>query len=203
MATNGTNLILYYRGTGGAYVPFAASTNCSFDTDTSQLDVTSYNSDWFKEFKSDITSWSVTCDGLIAISGFDYKMMLDAQLNRSRITLRFQVGVSSSYTIFGRAFITSFNISAPSEGVASYSISLTGDGKYGYTDPTSCLKYEVIVTSAPATIEWVACETGDLMSMGFLTPTTITQCAQISGGLAQIYFTSGAGTITQAGFCDD
>ena len=203
MATNGTSLILYYRAAGGSYVPFAASTNCSFDTDTSQLDVTSYNSDWFKEFKSDITSWSVTCDGLIAISGFDYKMMLDAQLNRSRITLRFQVGVSSSYTIFGRAFITSFNISAPSEGVASYSISLTGDGKYAYTDPTSCLKYEVIVTSAPATIEWVACGTGDLMSMGFLTPTTITQCAQISGGLAQIYFTSGAGTITQAGFCDD
>jgi len=43
MATNGTNLILYYRGTGGTYVPFAASTNCSFDTNTSQLDVTSYN----------------------------------------------------------------------------------------------------------------------------------------------------------------
>jgi predicted secreted protein len=203
MATNGTNLILYYRGTGGTYVPFAASTNCSFDTNTSQLDVTSYNSDWFKEYKSDVTSWNVTCDGLIAISGFDYKMMLDAQLNRSRITLRFQVGVSSSYTIFGRAYITSFNIGAPSEGVATYSISLTGDGKYSYYDPTVCIKYEVVVTSAPATIEWVACEGGGLMSMGFLTPTTITQCAQVSGGLAQIYFTSGAGTITSVGFCDN
>jgi predicted secreted protein len=203
MATNGTNLILYYRAAGGSYVPFAASTNCSFDTNTSQLDVTSYNSDWFKEYKSDITSWNVTCDGLIAISGFDYKMMLDSQLNRTRITLAFQVGVTSQYTIYGRAYITSFNLGAPAEGVATYSISLTGDGKFGYTDPTSCLKYQVVVTTAPATIEWVACETGDLMSLGFLTPTTITQCAQISGGLAQIYFTSGAGTITQAGFCDD
>lgn len=203
MATNGTNLILYYRGTGGNYVPFAASTNCSFDTDTSQLDVTSYNSDWFKEYKSDITSWSVTCDGLIAISGFDYKMMLDAQLNRTRITLALQVGVTYQYTIYGRAYITSFNIGAPAEGVATYSISLTGDGKFGYYDPTVCIKYEVVVTTAPATIEWVACETGDLMSLGFLTPTTITQCAQKSGGLAQIYFTSGAGTISQAGFCDD
>lgn len=203
MATNGTNLILYYRGTGGNYVPFAASTNCSFDTNTSQLDVTSYNSDWFKEFKSDITSWNVTCDGLIAISGFDYKMMLDAQLNRTRITLALQVGVTYQYTIYGRAYITSFNIGAPAEGVATYSISLTGDGKFGYYDPTVCIKYEVVVTTAPATIEWVACETGDLMSLGFLTPTTITQCAQKSGGLAQIYFTSGAGTITQAGFCDD
>ena len=203
MATNGTNLILYYRGTGGTYVPFAASTNCSFDTNTSQLDVTSYNSDWFKEYKSDITSWSVTCDGLIAISGFDYKMMLDAQLNRTRITLALQVGVTYQYTIYGRAYITSFNIGAPAEGVATYSISLTGDGKFGYYDPTVCIKYEVVVTTAPATIEWVACETGDLMSLGFLTPTTITQCAQKSGGLAQIYFTSGAGTISQAGFCDD
>lgn len=203
MATNGTNLILYYRGTGGTYVPFAASTNCSFDTNTSQLDVTSYNSDWFKEFKSDITSWNVTCDGLIAISGFDYKMMLDAQLNRTRITLALQVGVTYQYTIYGRAYITSFNIGAPAEGVATYSISLTGDGKFGYYDPTVCIKYEVVVTTAPATIEWVACETGDLMSLGFLTPTTITQCAQKSGGLAQIYFTSGAGTISQAGFCDD
>lgn len=203
MATNGTNLILYYRGTGGTYVPFAASTNCSFDTNTSQLDVTSYNSDWFKEYKSDITSWSVTCDGLIAISGFDYKMMLDAQLNRTRITLALQVGVTYQYTIYGRAYITSFNIGAPAEGVATYSISLTGDGKFGYYDPTVCIKYEVVVTTAPATIEWVACESGGLMSLGFLTPTTITQCAQKSGGLAQIYFTSGAGTISQAGFCDD
>ena len=203
MATNGTSLILYYRAAGGSYVPFAASTNCSFDTDTSQLDVTSYNSDWFKEYKSDITSWNVTCDGLIAISGFDYKMMLDAQLNRTRITLAFQVGVTSQYTIYGRAYITSFNLGAPAEGVATYSISLTGDGKFGYSDPTSCLKYEVVVTSAPATIEWVACETGDLMAMGFLTPTTITQCAQISGGLAQIFFTSGSGTITSIGYCDN
>ena len=202
MATNGTNLILYYRGTGGTYVPFAASTNCSFDTNTSQLDVTSYNSDWFKEYKSDVTSWSVTCDGLIAINGFDYKKMLDAQLNRSKITLRFQVGVSSSYTIFGRAYITSFSINAPSEGVATYSISLTGDAKFGYYDPTACIKYEVVVTSAPAAIEWVACEGGGLMSMGFLTPTTITQCAKVSGGLAQIFFTSGSGTITPLGYCD-
>jgi hypothetical protein len=128
--------------------------------------------------------------------------MLDAQLNRSKITLRFQVGVSSSYTIFGRAYITSFNLGAPSEGVATYSISLTGDAKFGYYDPTSCIKYEVVVTSAPATIEWVACEGGGLMSMGFLTPTTVIQCAQISGGLAQIYFTSGSGTITSLGYCD-
>jgi predicted secreted protein len=202
MATNGTNLILYYRGTGGTYVPFAASTNCSFDTSTSQIEVTSYASDWFKEFKSDVTGWTVTCDGLIAISGFDYKMMLDAQLNRSKITLRFQVGVSSSYTIYGRAYITSFNMNAPSEGVATYSITLTGDAKYSYYDPTACINYQVTVTSAPATIEWVACEGGGLKSMGFLSPTTITQCAQISGGLAQIFFTSGSGTITPLGYCD-
>jgi len=188
MATNGTNLILYYRGTGGAYVPFAASTNCSFDTDTSQLDVTSYNSDWFKEYKSDITSWSVTCDGLIAISGFDYKMMLDAQLNRSRITLALQVGVTYQYTIYGRAYITSFNIGAPAEGVATYSISLTGDGKFGYYDPTVCIKYEVVVTTAPATIEWVACETGDLMSLGFLTPTTITHITKVCWFICSVYF---------------
>jgi len=203
MAILGTNLVLSYREAGGSYSSFAASTNCSFDITTAQLDVTSYNSDWFKEYKSDITSWNVTCDGLIAISGFDYKMMLDAQLNRTRITLALQVGVTYQYTIYGRAYITSFNIGAPAEGVATYSISLTGDGKFGYYDPTVCIKYEVVVTTAPATIEWVACETGDLMSLGFLTPTTITQCAQKSGGLAQIYFTSGAGTISQAGFCDD
>lgn len=202
MATNGTNLILYYRGTGGTYVPFAASTNCLFDTSTNQVEVTSYNSDWFKEFKNDITSWSVSCDGLIAISGFDYKMMLDAQLNRSKITLRFQVGVTSDYTIFGRAYIASLSIGAPAEGVATYSITLTGDAKYSYNDPTSCIKYEVTVTSVPAAIEWIDCEDGSLKSMGFLAPTTITQCAKVSGGLAQIFFTTGSGTISPLGYCD-
>ena len=204
MATLGTNLILYYRGTGGTYVPFAASTNCSFDSQTEQIEVTSYNSDWFKEYKNDVMTWSVTCDGLIAIAGFDYKMMLDAQLNRTKITVRFQVGGISSYTIFGRAYITSLSIGAPVEGVATYTITLTGDGQWQYTDPTSCRKYLITITSSTGgSVEWVECNGGGLNSIGTTGPAQFYQCAAYSGGLAQIYFTSGTGTISQVGYCGD
>ena len=202
MAISGTNLILYYRGTGGTYVPFAASTNCSFDSQTEQIEVTSYNSDWFKEYKNDSMSWTVICDGLIC--GFDYKMMLDAQLNRTKISFKFTVGLTSPYTIYGRAYITSLNIGAPVEGVSTYSITLTGDGQWQYTDPTSCRKYLVSITSSVGgTVQWTECDTFNLKSISTSGPAQFYQCAVFSGGLAQIDIISGTGTISPSGYCGE
>ena len=62
---NGTNIVLYrfYPNTNTA-VPFGAATNCSFETSVDQVEVTSQTSAWFREYKNDVITWSVTCDGL-------------------------------------------------------------------------------------------------------------------------------------------
>ena len=129
MAILGTNVILYYFN-GTTNIPFAASTNCSFEVSVDQLNVTSATSAWFKEFKPDTASWTLTCDGLITLTDWDYKDMLDQQLSRASIVVKFAVGTSTTYTIQGTANIQSVSIAGPVEGVSTYSISLQGTGAY-------------------------------------------------------------------------
>ena len=129
MAILGTNVILYYYN-GTTNIPFAASTNCSFNVSVDQTEVTSASSAWFKEFKPDTASWTLTCDGLITLTDWDYKDMLDQQLSRAPIVVRFAVGTSTIYTIQGTANIQSVSIAGPVESVSTYSISLQGSGAY-------------------------------------------------------------------------
>jgi len=129
MAILGTNVILYYFN-GTTNIPFAASTNCSFDVSVDQTEVTSASSAWFKEFRTNIASWTLNCDGLITLGDYDYKDMLDHQLARTSITVKFAIGTSTTYTIQGTANIESISISGPMEAVSTYSISLQGSGAY-------------------------------------------------------------------------
>ena len=200
MAILGSNLALYYRAGSNNYVPFAASTSCNMNSNTSQIEVTNYNTDWFREYKMDILDWSVDTDGLITIDTVDYKDLLDFQLNRTRIVVRFSAIGLKQDVFFGRAYITDITLSAPVEGVATYSVTVTGAGPFRFTDPTLCLRFLITLTTA-GSIEWQDCDTGDIKTLGFSGPTTFYQCATIFGGLPQISITSGTGTIDSVGFC--
>jgi predicted secreted protein len=200
MAILGSNLALYYRSGPSNYVPFAASTSCNLTSNTSQIEVTNYNTDWFRDYKMDVLDWSVTTDGLITIDTVDYKDLLDFQLNRTRIVVRFSAIGLKQDVFFGRAYITDITLSAPVEGVATYSVTVTGAGPFRFTDPTLCLRFLITLTTA-GSIEWQDCDTGDIKTLGFSGPTTFYQCATIFGGLPQISITSGTGTIDSVGFC--
>ena len=202
MAILGTDLILYYRGTGGTNIPFAASTNCSFNSNTSQLDVTSASSAWFTQYKNDTTDWNITCDGLITIGDYDHKDMLETQLNRTKINIRLQIGTASQNTVYGSVYIESINLSAPVEGVATYSISLKGTGPFSFNDPSTCSKFLVTITTAPAEVQYVDCDTFNTYTIFCSTNTTFYQCAKKIGGLAQIFIISGDGTISPVGLCN-
>ncbi len=66
-AVNGKNVMLYWHRTDvdpEVDVAFACSTNCSFNVSVEQKEITSYASAWFREYKNDVATWSVTCDSL-------------------------------------------------------------------------------------------------------------------------------------------
>lgn len=71
-----------------------------------------------------------------------------------------------------------------------------------------CVCYEVIVTSDgggesfSAGIQYLPCDGGSNVNRNFLNPGTYYQCARVIGGLAQIEFTFGTGTITPVGSCN-
>lgn len=129
----GKNIILY-KVVGGVDTAFACSTNCTFNIQVDQKDVTSQTSAWFREFKIDIASWTVNCEGIVTLAGYSYADMLNNQLSRTTIAIKFSIDNGTSTTIIsGNANITSLAINAPYKDIATYSISLQGIGAYTLT----------------------------------------------------------------------
>jgi len=129
MAILGTNVILYYWN-GSSAIAFSSSTNCSLQTSMELTPVSSISSAWAVEFKPDLTSWTVDCDGLLAFDGFDFEDFLNLQYNRTQITIKFTVNTSPAYTITGLANIQSITYSGDVNGVATYSVSFQGCKRY-------------------------------------------------------------------------
>lgn len=129
MAILGTDVILYYFN-GSSNVAFSSSTNCTLQSNMELTSVSSTSSPWAVEFKPNLTSWTVNCDGLIAIDGFDYDDFLNLQYNRTQITIKFTVNTSPAYTITGLANIQSISFSGDVSGVATYSVSFQGCKRY-------------------------------------------------------------------------
>jgi predicted secreted protein len=116
-------------------IPFACSTNATFSVTVDQKEVTSQTSAWYREFKNDIANWSLSCDGLITLSGYGYNQMLQIQQLRQTIGVDFVIdnGVNGLSVITGNVNMTSLQINAPYKDVGTYSVSLQGTGAYGLT----------------------------------------------------------------------
>jgi predicted secreted protein len=137
-AVIGNNVLLYWHRTDvdpAEDVAFACSTTCTFNVSVDQKEVTSQSSAWFREYKNDVATWNVTCDGLITLTGFSYLFMLEKQLAREPIEIKFVVdnGVDGLTIINGTCNISSLAINAPQKDVATYNISLQGTGAYNTT----------------------------------------------------------------------
>lgn len=146
MADNviGKNIMLYYHEPPseaypeGRDIPFSCSTNCTFSVNVDQKEVTSQTSAWYREYKNDIATWTVTCEGLITLDGYGYLFLLQQQQDRTTILVKFVIdnGVDGLVVISGNCNLTSLQINAPYKDIATYSVSLQGTGAYGTTGTT-------------------------------------------------------------------
>lgn len=130
-------MILYKRNTSvDPYedIPFACSTNCSFNVQVDQKEVTSQSSAWFREYKNDVATWQITCDGLITLNNqYNYLFLLDLQLDRTPIIVDFAIdnGPEGLVVISGTVNLVNLQINAPYKDVGTYSVTLQGTGAYG------------------------------------------------------------------------
>jgi predicted secreted protein len=126
----GKNIILY-KTSGGVDTVFACSTNCTFNVQVNQVDVTSQSSAWFTEYKIDKASWNVSCDGIVTLDGYSYADMLANQLARTSINIKFSINNGTSIVVLsGSAIITNISINAPYKDISTYTINLQGVGAY-------------------------------------------------------------------------
>lgn len=136
MADNviGKNIMLYkYDAETETDIPFACSTNATFSVSVDQKEVTSQSSAWYREYRNDIASWQVTCDGLVTLDNYGYLFLLEQQQNRETILVKFVIdnGVDGLVIISGNANLTSLSINGPYKDIATYSVTLQGTGAYG------------------------------------------------------------------------
>jgi predicted secreted protein len=122
MAINGTDVILAKGGT-----VFAASTSCSLEVSSDQIDITNKSSSAKKEYAYGFKSFTINCDGLITLDSYDYFDMLTDQENNTQISVTFTVG---SKVFSGTCNIESISVDGPVEGIATYSVGLQGTGDY-------------------------------------------------------------------------
>lgn len=197
--------------------PMGASTSCTFESSTEQVEVTSQTSAWFREFKNDVTTWSVSCDGFIALSGYSYLALMQKQLDRASIDVRFSIDNdnadgSDTYgysVVSGTANITSISLSAPVEGASTYSLSLQGTGAYsisgtqvingGSTISTSSVtSYSYTAAGGETTVTFVAAIGSTLMSVtrGGIEVRTINTSGVPTG--EDVTFNTATGVITFA-----
>ena len=144
--------------------PMGASTSCTFESSTEQVEVTSQTSAWFREFKNDVSSWTVSCDGFVALSGYSYLALMQKQLDRASIDVRFSIDNdnadgSDTYgysVVSGTANITSISLSAPVEGASTYSLSLQGTGAYAISGTQVINGGSTISTSSVTSYSYTA-----------------------------------------------
>jgi hypothetical protein len=129
MAILGTDVILYYYD-GATNIPFSSATNCNFQSSMELMPVSSIYNAWAVDYKPDLTSWTVDCDGLLAVDNFDFRDFINIQYNRTQITIKFTVNTSPAYTITGLVNLQSLTYSGDVNGVATYSASFQGCKRY-------------------------------------------------------------------------
>jgi hypothetical protein len=119
-------------------MPFACSTNCVYSVQVGQKEVTSATSAWYKEFKNDIATWTISCDGLITLNNYGYLYLLQLQQSRASIFVKFVIdnGSLGLVIISGNCNMTSLQINAPWKEIGTYAVSLQGTGAYGLTGTT-------------------------------------------------------------------
>ena len=147
MAANnviGKNILLYYHEPSsveypdGRDIPFSCSTDCTFNLVAEQKEVTSQSSAWYREYRPDVGSWTVSCNGLVTLTGYGYLFLLNQQKNRTTILIKFVIdnGADGLVIISGNCNLVDLTINAPYKDIATYSVNLQGTGAFGTTGAT-------------------------------------------------------------------
>lgn len=132
---NGNDLVLGVHSTDGSEVKFAHSLSANIAFSNGLLDATTKDSNSWEESVTGRKSFTISTDGLA-----DFDDVADATaveqfsayaLEGTKIFFQFQRASSTSGDLLGwtgEAFIESFEISAASDELVTYSVSLKGTG---------------------------------------------------------------------------
>lgn len=110
----------------------ASSTSGTFSGELETIDATSKDEDGARKILVSATSWSISAEGLVQYDDSTDKVR-SAELftlwnNKTKIRVAWSTGVDGDTYYWGDAYITSYEESAGLNEVATYSVTIEGDG---------------------------------------------------------------------------
>jgi len=129
---NGTDLVLKVQAVDGAADEFKLmhSTSCTLSMNVDTIDVSTKDSQGWRDLLAGQKSFSLSADGLMdfasAGSSTDPDELFTNMMGRNSVTFTFALDVQSGYKYTGSAWITSLEITGGVEDAPTYSISLEG-----------------------------------------------------------------------------
>jgi predicted secreted protein len=130
---NGTDLILKVSPTsGGTAVKLMHSQNVSLSMNVDTIDISTKDSNGFRDLIGGQKSFSLSADGLMDFAGVAADTEVDElftqALARTPVTFVFGIDDASLYNMSGSGIITSIEVSGGTEDAPTYSVSIEGTG---------------------------------------------------------------------------
>lgn len=129
MPTTGVKFLVYVN-TGTVAVPVytkvAGQRGATLNRSAETVDVTSKDSNNWRENEHGIREWSIDFDGLLVESDIAFAELEDALMNQVKLMVQFETAAGNKYE--GTALLTDFPIEGPYDGESTYSGTLMGDG---------------------------------------------------------------------------
>ena len=126
--TKGLDILVYVPDAGGSSkVAIGGQKGCTLSMEADSIDVSNKN-DWgWASTIGGAKSWSVSCDGQFITDDAGQKKLMECFVNGTEVDVEMKNSDSSVY-FAGKASITSIEVDAQFDDVATLSIELTGVG---------------------------------------------------------------------------
>lgn len=185
---NGSNIILYqFDPETEIGIEFGAARNCTFSTNVDQVEVTTTNSQSYKEYLGSQISWNISADGFMALSDYSYLFLLNKLQNKEQIVVKFQIDNDNAdgtdtlgYSVFtGLVNIVNLEMTGTVENSSTYTVGLLGTGPYTVSG-TQVTPGGIVIESSNVTMQQYTAFGGE-MSITFLSQIG-TSCISVTRG---------------------
>ena len=125
--TKGLDILVYVPGASSSKVAIGGQKGCTLSMEADSIDVSNKN-DWgWASTIGGAKSWSVSCDGQFITDDAGQKKLMECFVNGTEVDVEMK---NTGETVYfaGKASITSIEVDAQFDDVATLSIELTGVG---------------------------------------------------------------------------
>jgi predicted secreted protein len=120
----GHNVLLYVDD-----VPIAHATSVDLTINTNMIDITSKDSQGWKEILADVKDWSISHAAMTAYDAtYGIDDTLDAQLAGTELTIKMSTDIEGDIVLSGKVLIDSQSISNPDQDKSTFDFSAMGNG---------------------------------------------------------------------------